>query len=635
MLIFDGETNGFLENVTKAHCLNMIDRTTGERLRFTDHKHYSDGTPTQPHGSIKDALVLLERAPVIAGQNIIKYDVPVFDKLQGFKPAGKLVDTLVASRIIWPNLMDLDFAALRAGKLPQEFQKKGLIGMHSLKAWGYRLGLHKGDFDPKDFGHTWETVPFLKEMDDYCMQDCEVTLKWIERIESKNYSPRCLDMEFRVAEIIAKQERNGFGFDVDAAESLYVDLQKQKLVLEEGLRDIFPPWQIVTKRGIAKVNNKKLGRVKGEPYEVRKTLIFNPGSTDHIADRLTKVRGWKPSEFTTGGKPQVTAEILSSLDYPEAVRIAEYLVVAKRLGQLGDGKEAWLKAVRDGRIHGSVNTNGAVTGRMTHSRPNVAQADKWPPMRALWIAMAPNVLVGCDAEGLELRALGHYMAAYDGGAYADAVVNGQKSDKTDVHSVNQFAVGLNSRDSAKTFIYALIYGAGDFKLGGIVYEDFTEEQKAKFNAKATDNRDRALATLGKARRKRLMDRLPALAKLTDAVKAKAKSSGHLKGLDGRLLHVRSDHAALNTLLQSAGAIAMKQALVILADELDNHPIPALRETLFVANVHDEFQMEIHKDHADTLGQLAADAIRRAGEYFNLRCPLAGAYDVGPNWASTH
>lgn len=451
MLVFDLETDGLLDTVTKVQCLNLIDRSTGARERYTDHEVYADGSPTARTGDLAAGLRKLASAP-LAGQNIIGYDLPVLKKLYGFETKFPVFDTRIASQVIWTNMADVDFGLLRAGKLPEEFQRQGLIGRHSLKAWGYRLGMHKGDFAPKDYGYTWETCPFLREMDDYCAQDCEVTLKWIEKIEAKNYSAECLELEHRVAQIIKQQELNGFAFDVPAAEKLYADLQKEKLRLEQELQVIFPPWEVVTKEFIAKVGNKKLGRVKGEKVVVKKDVIFNPGSRDHIADRLQKLRGWRPVEFTDNGKPKVDEEILSGLPYPEAKLLSEYLTVAKRLGQLGDGKEGWLKAVRNGRIHGQVNTNGAVTGRMTHSKPNVAQADKWKPMRSLWVAPPGKVLVGCDAEGLELRMLGHYMAAYDGGAYARTVVEGKKEDGTDVHTVNQRAAGLNNRDSSKTFI---------------------------------------------------------------------------------------------------------------------------------------------------------------------------------------
>jgi len=622
-MVFDEETDGFLEEVTKIHVIRMIDRDTGRRLRFTNYDTYHDGSLVRADGDIEKARDILANADVVYSANGIKYDEPVLDKLYGFRSKYHF-DARVAAALIWTNLKDVDFGLLRSGKLPEEFQKKGLIGRNSVEAWGYRLGEHKGDFDPKDFGYTWATVPFLREMDDYCAQDCETLLKWLEKIESKNYSPEALDLEMRVARIIAQQERNGFALDVAAAEKLLAEHQKKLNELSVSLQDTFPPWEVITKRAVSKVNNKKLGRVKGEEYVVKKTMLFNPGSRDHIADRLQKLRGWEPSEFTPGGKPKVDDEILSALPFPEAKKLSEYFAVEKRMGQL----EAWLKAVGpDGRVHGTVNSNGAVTGRMTHASPNVAQADKSEFMRACWIAPPPKVLVGCDAEGIELRMLGHYMAPYDGGKYADAVVNGKKEEGTDVHTLNQKAIGLNERDGAKTFIYALIYGAGDFKLGTIVYDDMTDDQKAKFNA-SQGQRDRNLAKLGKARRDRLMKNLPALAKLTDAVKSAAKKRGWLRGLDGRLLHVRGQHSALNTLLQSAGAVAMKQALVILDDQIAD-------KALFVANVHDEWQMETTPDQADFVGRTAADAIRLAGEHFQLKCPLAGSFDVGPNWAHTH
>ena len=652
MLVYDSETDGFLESVTKIHCLNMIDRADGKRLRFNNAGRYADGAAARRDGTIEEGLALLRTHRPIAGANVIKYDNAVFEKLYGWKPEGPVFDTRVAAAVIWPNLRDLDFAMVRAGKFPQDLVARGLVGVNSVEAWGVRLGLSKGGFDPKDYGHTWATVPFLREMDDYCALDCEVTNLWIDKIDSKSYSPECLALEMRVAEIIARQERTGVGFDREAAEALYVELTKKKLGLEEELRSIFEPWEVETKRFIAKVNNKKHGLVKGQEVVRTKQIIFNPGSRDHVADRFQKIRGWKPTEFTDTGKPKVDEEILSTLPYPEAKPIARYFGLTKVLGMLGDGKpeSCWLPAVAaDGRIHGTVNSNGAVTGRMTHSRPNLSQVPKvqsgkdgplrgeeggWGyECRSLFCATHGRVMVGCDAEGLELRMLGHYMAYYDGGAYARTVVEGKKEDGTDVHSVNQRGAGLNTRDAAKTFIYALLYGAGDFKLGSIVYDDMTDAQKAAFNAKKGD-RERNLATLGKARRARLMTSLPALGKLTDAVKAKAKKTQTLRGLDGRILHVRSEHAALNTLLQSGGAVVMKKALVLLNDTIATSKTLAGR-VAFVLNVHDEFQMETDPEIAEQVGQLAADSIRLAGEHFNLGCPLAGAYDIGRNWAETH
>lgn len=655
MLVFDAETDGFLEEVSKIHCINVLDRADGKRLRFNVGR-YADGTKAKRDGTIEDALELLRTTRPIAGQNIIKYDIPVFQKLHpDWAPNGPLFDTRVASSLIWTNLKDVDFALLRKGLLPEEFQKKGLIGSNSLEAWGYRLdsdgkrGWRKGESGVEN--NDWSM--FTQEMDDYCAQDVEVTNAFVDKVNSKNYSEEALSLEMRVAEIIARQERHGVGFDVQAAERLYVELTKKKVELEESLRGIFPPWEVETKRFIAKVNNKKYGLVKGQEVVRTKQVIFNPGSRDHIARCFQETYGWLPSEFTPGGKPKIDEEILSTLPYPEAKPIGRYLDLGKVLGMLAEGQpsKTWMGTVTaDGRIHGTVHSNGAVTGRMTHNSPNLAQVPKvkagddgpllgeeggWGyECRSLFGPTRPGkVQVGCDAAGLELRMLGHYMAPWDDGEFARAVVQGSKADGTDNHSLTQKAAGLNSRDNAKTFIYALLYGAGDFKLGTIVYDDMTEKQQATFNAK-TGRRERQLAALGKARRARLMEGLPALGRLTAAVKDKAKKTQTLRGLDGRILLVRSDHAALNTLLQSGGAVVMKKALALLDDAIHNNPDLAGRVD-FMLNVHDEFQMETDPEIAELVGQLAADSIRLAGEHFNLKCPLAGEYDIGRNWAETH
>lgn len=299
-------------------------------------------------------------------------------------------------------------------------------------------------------------------------------------------------------------------------------------------------------------------------------------------------------------------------------------MVQKRLGQVAEGKEAWLKNVRNGRLHGSVNTNGAVTGRMTHSRPNMAQvpssrAPYGPECRELFIAGKGKKLVGCDADALELRDLAGYMAAFDGGEYIRTVLEGKKEDGTDMHTQNANALGCD-RDTAKTWFYAFIYGAGDFKLG------------ATLGAKGSKQ---AVTNAGKVSRAKFLAALPALKNLTERVKKKAQAQGWIKGLDGRLLTIRSQHAALNTLLQSAGAIQMKRALVILDNELQTLGMVPGRHYEFVANIHDEWQLEVDEDKAELVGRTAANAIRMSGEYYNFRCPLAGNYDIGENWAATH
>ena len=682
MLIFDSESDGLVEEATVLHCLNMIDRTTGRRLRFNDQP---DVVTTPADGTIADGLKLLMSAPEIAGQNVLGHDLPLFRKLYPwFRPVGRVHDTLTYSKVIWTQLYDIDQRAVRKRKRPPEFVEGGLSGRHSLEAWGYRLGTWKGDYakqrevEGKALGlsgdglrhFVWGT--FTAAMDDYCAGDCETTLKLIEKEEAEDYDPRALALEVGVQEIINLQERHGFLFDRDAAEKLQAELVGILAELDDKLRAAFPPWFVAERKGgqpiVVDPKRRRSAKVEteegisyraayepGEPYCKVKLVSFEPSSRDKIADRLTRLFGWRPQEFTPTGKPEVNETTLDGLDYPEAKLLKQYLTVDKRLGQLATGKQAWLKAVReDGRIHGRVNTNGAVTGRMTHNTPNMAQVpavqvdDDGHPimglaggygyeMRSLFVVPPGKKLVGTDAEGLELRMLAHYMAKYDGGAYVDTVVNGSKTDGTDVHSVNRRVIGLRSRYNAKTWMYAYLYGAGNWKLGSIAYDDMSDEQRAAFNAKHPpgDAREKAFGQLGLRGRRRIETGLPALGALQDAVKSTAKRNGYLKSLDGRRLHVRAQHSALNTLLQGGGAVVMKQALVRAYGALLARGWVHGREFAFVVNVHDEFQKETNDDIAEEVGQIVADAIRQAGEDFGLRCPLAGAYDVGRTWAETH
>lgn len=677
MLAFDIETDGLLEEVEVVHCINVIDRTTGKREAYNSGR-YKDGSPAPRTGSIEEGLKRLEEADCIAGVNIIEYDIPALKKLYPkFNPKGKVIDTIPLTKVIYPNIKDIDFALIRKGRLPHEFQQKGLIGKHSLEAWGWRLGEYKGDFSPKNYTnpetgkpHTWKTIGFTKEMDEYCRQDVEVAVKLLEKIESKNYPQECIDLELRVAQIIFKQVERGFAVDVDAINKLAASLMARRAEIEAQLREVFPPWYAPDiRKGTCeftpKGRNEKLGYEPGATFSRVKLVIFNPGSRLHVADRLGRLYGWEPLEFTPSGEPKVDEEILGAMVWPEAKLLNEYFLVQKTLGQIAEGNNAWLKHVRrtglygkEGpidRIHGRVNTGGTVTGRMSHHEPNIAQTPKvltgkdGPLLgldgrfgyecRSCFVASPGMVLVGCDAEGLELRMLAHYMARWDGGEYAEAIVNGRKEDETDVHNVNKRAWGMNSRDNSKTATYALLYGAGDYKIGTIIYDDFTEEQKERFNRKfplhKKQARSRAIAKLGRARKQRILQQLPALGKLVEEIRKTVKKKGYLTGLDGRRLHVRSEHSALNTLLQSGGAIVMKKALVLLDDALAASNRFDSENFFFVANIHDEFQMEVVPELSDEVGQLAADSIRRAGEHFNLRCPLAGKYDKGLNWAETH
>ena len=344
----------------------------------------------------------------------------------------------------------------------------------------------------------------------------------------------------------------------------------------------------------------------------KKTTLFNPGSRQQIAQALADL-GYDLPKEQDATTPKVDEGVLKKIDHPIAQKLLDYLLVQKRLGQLAEGEQAWLKLVKLGRIHGSVNTNGAVTGRCTHSNPNVAQvpACRVPygeECRGLFGAGVGKKLVGCDASGLELRMLAHYLAFYDGGQYGKIVTEG------DIHTFNMERAGLENRDQAKTMIYALLYGAGPAKMGEIIGGGAKEGMQLK---------------------RKFLDNLPALKKLQDAIQKKVEHGGVLSGLDGRLLRIRSSHAALNMLLQSAGAVCMKVALIQLFHALGKSNWQHGREYAFVANIHDEFQAEVIPDQAEAFGKLAVKAIRVAGVELKLNVQLDGEYKIGNTWAETH
>jgi DNA polymerase-1 len=341
---------------------------------------------------------------------------------------------------------------------------------------------------------------------------------------------------------------------------------------------------------------------KLEPFMRQKLVDFNLGSRKQIGEYLIDF-GWKPERFTPTGQPIVDEKTLSAITHiHEANLIAQFLLLQKRIAQI----DSWIEATEDdGRVHGFVIPNGAITGRMTHRNPNMAQVPAvYSPYgkecRACWTVEEGNVLIGVDASGLEIRMLAHYM---DDEEYTNEILNG------DIHTANQKLAKLESRDKAKTFIYALMYGAGDEKLGSVVGGNTAD---------------------GKRARQYFFDNKPTFKSLRDRVQ-RASTKKYLKGLDGRKLYVRNQHSALNTLLQGAGAIVMKQALVLLDEVLKLNDM----EYKFVANIHDEWQIEAPKCHADKVGKLAVDSIIKAGTFFNLRCPLDGEYKIGGDWSETH
>jgi DNA polymerase-1 len=622
ILFFDIETNGIedftnLSDLKVCHCLSIYDPIAGKMITFS-----GDG--------IKEGTRMLAKADKIIGHNIVGFDLPVLAKLYDFyPPLVQVQDTLIMSRVIYPDLREDDFKR-------KDFDPK-MIGSHSLKAWGHRMGkMLKLTYGENE--DAWDS--YNEEMKKYCERDVLVTKTLYEHFLSKEPSKKMIDIEHWFAYIIRLQEQAGFGFDIPAAEVLEQKLVLLRAKLQDKLQAMFEPTirKMKTPKGYSltvehmdgvevinaptkvklKAILKQRGMVqnlvnKAEPLDVKEEVIpFNPGSRKQIKERFEEL-GYEIPVSEDGKTIKVDESTLKKINHPAAELLLEYLLVVKRLGALAEGENGWLKLVKDKRLHGRVNTNGAVTGRCTHSKPNLAQvpatrAEYGKECRSLFIPLNGNVLVGVDASGLELRMLAHYLANWDKGQYARNILEG------DIHTVNQKAANLKTRDQAKTFIYGFLYGAGPAKIGEIVDGGAKE---------------------GAILKKKFLSNLPALKILKLKIEEKVRRSACLTGLDGRVLPVRSEHAALNMLLQSAGAVVMKVALITLHRRLNDLGWSHGREYTFVGNIHDEFQAEVKPDLAETYGQLAVEAIRQAGKDLKLLCPMDGEYKIGKSWAETH
>lgn len=612
-LIYDLETNGLLRTTTKIHCGVVYEVETKTT------KMYSSRPMKGTDGSIDEMIEHLKSGTTLVGHNIIKFDNAVIKKLYGvdLDDHCKMIDTLILSKLMYPDMMKED--ARRLAMPPK------LRGRHSLGAWGYRTKTMKDDYSG-----GWEELN--QDMFDYCRQDGVATNAIYEKFLDKGLPPQqAIDLEQQFAKIIGRQEQYGVGFDIKAAQKLHIELEEEKERMIDEVRKNFKPIGIFTKKNEIKNKYKKDGSVamayqkqldKGfyfkeidgqQVWGVDVVTEFNPGSRTHIVKWLKHLYGWEPTETTEKGNYIVNEGVLKSLEYPEAKVLAHYFNVSKLLGQLALGPQAWLNVVEDdGRIHGSVDTLGAVTRRCTHSHPNMAQvpsvaAFKGAECRALFKAGVGKKIVGCDASGLELRVLAHFMAKYDGGAYGKTILEG------DIHTANQKAAGLPTRNNAKTFIYGFLYGAGAAKLGEIVGGGFKEGDKLK---------------------KRFLRKLPAIAKLGDAVVGAVKRTGTLKALDGNPYLIRSEHSALNVLLQGAGALVMKFWLIEYDKQLQKKYTPG-KQYEFVLNIHDEAQVECDEDIAEDVGRIAEQAFLTVTEQLGFRIKLEGEAKIGDTWYDTH
>ena len=450
---------------------------------------------------------------------------------------------------------------------------------HSLKAWGDRLGFPKGDVE------TFEV--YTPDMLEYCKQDVNITHKLFQILQSegKGFSRSSIRLEHNVRVIIDQQEKNGFAMDMRKAMGLYNKLKDEANGLEKWAVTTFDPTVVELKTKT-------------------KYIPFNIGSRQQIASRLIEL-GWKPKQHTDKGNIIINEAVLDKIDMPEAKKFSRFFLLQKRIAQI----KSWIEACddRDGRVHGRVMTLKTITGRMSHHSPNMAQipAVRSPygkECRDCWTVDNPytHSIVGTDASGLELRCLAHLM---NDTTFTDILLTG------DIHTHNMKMAGLTDRDQAKTFIYAFMYGAGASKIGQIVGAGAKEGQQLI---------------------NKFLSSMPALKRVRDAV-TKAASKGTIKGIDGRRLHIRSPHSALNTLIQGAGAVVCKVWLCNMNKRISRTGIDAK----LVASIHDEYQFEVSNKVINKFGQLTKDAMKDTEKQLQMKCPLDNEWKVGKTWAETH
>jgi DNA polymerase-1 len=593
------------------------------------------------HEDPSEFLKFAKTVSVWIGHNFIDFDLPVLERLTGVQiDPSRVVDTLVCGRLI----------------------NQGIEGGHSLEAWGTRLGCPKGTF--KDFS-KWSN-----DLELYCLQDTEVTLKVYKKLLPYIKDPlwkNSLRLEHDIAFVCLDMSKNGFAFDLEGAVKIHTEILQRLSVLDTELQEAFPPRSVclrevhpkATKHGtLSRVDFRWLKDPDLTPFSVDApfSLIefvpFNAGSPKQIVERLNEA-GWRPYEKTKGHTKteqalqrcrdksertrleedleryrvygwSVSEGNLNTLpqDAPEAARkLVQRLLLDSRRSTL----EEWFKAYQesDKRIHGRFRHIGAWTHRMSHAGPNMANIPAGESayaheMRSLWRVPEDRLLVGVDADGIQLRILAHYM---NDPAFTQALISGVKEDGTDAHSMNQKALGqiCKSRDDAKTFIYAWLLGAGVGKVSQILGCSTQEAREAC---------------------EQFLSFYPGLKYLKDTQIPMDADRGYFKGLDGRLVKCNNEHLVLAGYLQNGESVVMKKANILWRNKLISERVPFWQ----VNFVHDEWQTETVNDIniAKYIADTQADSIRQVGELLNLRCPLAGStlnshkkLAIGKNWSETH
>jgi len=547
--VLDIETDAL--DATMIHCLGVKEVGSNDKVKF-----FTTSEGVQEY---------LDKFDTLIAHNGVGFDFPILARVWGIQiKFSKMVDTLILSIMQDPA------------------REEG----HSLKSWGKRLG-----FEKLDYQGGFEEL--TTDMQKYCEQDVKVCEKIFLILEEpmKEFSSRSIRDEHRMRIVADGISRNGFKLNQGKAISLFNRLMIEQDEISVECKNLFPD------QVIKRVSEKTGKQLKDKVVE------FNPASRKQIGERLVEL-GWKPKVFTETGLPKVDETTLSDCKLDVAQKLARYFLLQKRTSMI----KSWLKhcSFIDSRVHCQYRTLGAITNRMSCVSPNLQQipAVRVPygrECREVWEADTGKVLIDTDAASLELRVLAHYM---NDKRFTREVLEG------DVHSANQKMAGLETRDQAKTFIYALLYGAGDEKIGSVVGGNRSD---------------------GAVLRSRFLANLPTYKRLSDAVQEKGRRVGKLKAIDGRILRVRHPHASLNTLIQGSSAVLMKKWFMYTEYFLRHRRLDAS----IVAMVHDELVLESCKKDVDNVKNSVIISISQVNKDYKLKCELDCDIQIGNNWSEIH
>ena len=632
-LIVDIETES-LDKTSKIHCICSKDTSELDIKVWTNVRQFIE------YANTFDFIVF---------HNGIRFDYQV---LLPYGLKAKVRDTLIDSKICFPKQM-LYVIDSKINQIPSK-----LVGSYSLKAFGYRLKLNKIEFDNFD--------NLTDEMIEYCKRDVEITEQLFYRIQKSPLLPnyQTLFCEYRVAYLMDKQEEYGIYFDKDKALELYSKLYnrhlelEQKLIANEGY--ILEDKGLVEPKRIANLQTTKAKKPIAGPYHKIELKLFNPRSRQQIAQRLA-LKGIQLEEFTEKGSPKITERVLEANNLLE---LKEYLKLNKDISQLMGNLEkkdtkGLIALCKDNRLHGRVDYLSCATHRASHTSPNLTQVPKTLEFRGLFVNPPNKKLIGIDADQLELMILGYWLEQFGNTEYLKSVATGSKANGDDVHTRTQHLIGLPTRDAAKGFSYATIYGAGGLKLGLTIQPNltditYTSEEFAKhkrlvenkiINLKGQQyikvekdtivpyNSNLILYSIYGTQKKDLFVKgTDGMSDLIYSLEQSISEHNYITSLDGRKIYAEAKHKALNYLCQSSGAIFMKYYLCETYKKLKQKFV-LQRDYAYVANIHDALVIECldNNDLVDSICEILNNSFIEASKLFNFSYPIRGYAKAGNNF----